>query len=149
VLKKRQLVGVALSVLGAGLAGGCASDEELSKEEYVSRLNAMCEDFSAREQEIGEPHTLADLVEKGPRILDAFEVTIMERVGALKAPDEIADQAGRLVDIAEEQGDVLGELVAAARDDNFAEVRSLAERNDALNDQSNAIARELGADACD
>jgi hypothetical protein len=149
VLKRPVLVGVALSVLSAGLAGGCASDEELSKEEYVSRLNAMCEDFSAREQEIGEPHTLADLVEKGPRILDAFEVTVMERAGALKAPDEIADQADRLVDVAEEQGDVLGELVAAARANNLAEVRSLAERNDALNNESNAIARELGADACD
>jgi hypothetical protein len=149
VLKKQLLVAVALGVLNAALAGGCASHDELSKEEYVSRLNAMCEDFSAREQEIGEPHTLADLVEKGPRILDAFEMAIMEKVGALKAPDEIADQADRLVDIAEEQGDVLGELVAAARDNNFVEVRSLAERNDALNNESNAIARELGADACD
>jgi hypothetical protein len=149
VLKKQLSVGVALSVLGAGLAGGCAGDEELGKEEYVSRLNAMCEDFSTREQEIGEPHTLADLVQKGPRILDAFEVTIVENVGALKTPDEIADQADRLVDIAEEQRDVLGELVAAARDNNVAEVGSLAERNDALNNESNAIARELGADACD
>ena len=84
------------------MAGGCASDEELSKEEYVSRLNALCEDFSAREQEIGEPHTLADLVDKGPRILDAFETAIADKVGALKAPDEIADQADRLVDIAGE-----------------------------------------------
>ena len=149
MLKKRLLVGVVLSVLYAGLVGGCASDKELSKDEYVSRLNAMCEVFSAREQEIGEPHTLADLVEKGPRILDAFEMAIMERVGALQAPDEIAAQADRLVDIAEEQGNVLGELVAAARDNNFAEVRSLVERNDALNNESNAIARELGADACD
>jgi hypothetical protein len=80
VLKKQLLVGVALSVLNAGLAGGCASDKELSKDEYVSRLNAMCEDFSAREQEIGEPHTLADLVEKGPRILDAFEMAIMRKL---------------------------------------------------------------------
>jgi hypothetical protein len=148
VVKKQLLVGVALSVLGAGLAGGCASDEELSKEEYVSRLNAMCEDFSAREQEIGEPHTLADLVVNGPRILDAFEVTIVEKVGALRASDEIAEQADRLVDIAEEQRDVLGELVSAARDNNFAEVLSLAERNDVLNNESKAIARELGADAC-
>jgi hypothetical protein len=149
VLKKQLLVGVALSVLTAGLAGGCASDKALSKDEYVSRLNAMCEDFSAREQEIGEPHTLADLVEKGPRILDAFDMAIMEKVGALEAPDEIAAQADRLVDVAEEQGAVLRELVAAARDNNVAEVQSLAERNDALNNESNAIARELGADVCD
>jgi hypothetical protein len=149
VLKKRLLVGVALSVLIAGLAVGCAGDEDLSKEQYISRLNALCEDFSAREQRIGEPQTPADLVEKGPRILDAFEVAIADKIGALKAPDEIADQADRLVAIANEQGDVLGELVTAARDNDFAEVRRLASRNDALNSESNSIAGELGADACD
>jgi hypothetical protein len=148
-LKKQLLVGVALSVLIAGVAGGCGGDEQLSKEAYVSRLNALCEDFSKREQEIGEPHTVADLVEKGPRILDAFEMAIADKIRALNAPDEIADQAGRLVDIADEQGDVLGGLIAAARDSDVAEVRRLASRNDALNNASTSIARELGADACD
>ena len=45
--------------------------------------------------------------------------------------------------------DLLGELVAAAKDNDFAEVRRLASKNDALNKESNSIARELGADACD
>lgn len=53
----------------------------------------MCADFSAREQEIGEPQTRADLVEKGPRILDAFEIAIANQVGTLDPPDEIADEA--------------------------------------------------------
>ncbi len=148
MLKKRVLLGVALGILVAGLAAGCAGGEEPSNEEYVSKLNAMCEDFSAREQEIGEPHTLADLVDKGPRILDAFEKAIADKVGTLKAPDEIADQADRLAGLAERQRDVLGELIDAATDDDFAEVRRLVSKNDALNKESNSIAREIGADAC-
>jgi hypothetical protein len=108
----------------------------------------MCADFSAREQEIGEPQTRADLVEKGPRILDAFEIAIANQVGTLDPSDEIADEADRLVDIADQQREVLGGLIDAARNDDFAELRRLASKNEALNKESNLIAQELGADAC-
>jgi hypothetical protein len=149
VPKKRVLLGAARGILVAGLAAGCAvGARESSMEEYVSKLNAMCEDFSAREQKIGEPQTLTDLVDRGPRILDAFEKAIADKVGTLEAPDEIADQANRLVDIAGRQREVLGGLVDAARDRDFAEVRQLVSENDALNKESNSIARQLGADAC-
>jgi hypothetical protein len=146
VLKAVVLGGV-LGILVAALALGCADDVP-SKEQYVSTLNAMCEDFSAREKEIGDPQTLTDLVEKGPRILDAFEEAIADKVHELKAPDEIADQAGRLVDIADEQRDVLASLVAAARDNDVARVRELASKNEALNREATSIARGLGAEAC-
>ena len=108
----------------------------------------MCEDFSAREEEIGDPHTVADLAEKGPRILDAFEKAIADKVGSLNAPNEIADGADRLVGLAGQQRDVLDGLVDAATKNDFAEVRRLVSKNDALNRESSQIARELGADAC-
>ena len=139
---------MALGTLIACVPAGCASGDEPSQEEYVSKLNAMCEDFSSREQEIGEPQTPADLVEKGPRILDAFEIAIANKVGALDAPDEIADRADRLTDIADQQRKVLGGLVDAAKNGDFAEVRRLASKSEALNKESSSIARELGADAC-
>jgi hypothetical protein len=145
---KWVLLGLALGILIACVPAGCAGGGDPGKEEYVSRLIAMCEDFSSREQEIGEPRTLADLVEKGPRILDAFEIAIANKVGALDAPDEIADEADRLTDIAHQQREVLGGLVPAAKKGDFAEVRRLASQNEALNKESSSIARELGADAC-
>jgi len=137
-----------LGILVAVLAAGCAGGEALSKEQYVSKLNAMCREFSAKEKEIGEPQTLADLVEKGPRILDEFEKSIVDKVGTLKAPDEIADQADRLVDLAGQQRDVIGELIDSARDNDFAKVRGLASKNEALNTEATSIMRELGAEAC-
>ena len=137
-----------LGILVAVLAAGCAGGEALSKEQYVSKLNAMCREFSAKEKEIGEPQTLADLVEKGPRILDEFEKSIVDKVGTLKAPDEIADQADRLVDLAGQQRDVIGELIDSARDNDFAKARGLASKNEALNTEATSIMRELGAEAC-
>jgi len=130
------------------LAVGCAGGEALTKEEYVSKLNAACEEFSEREQEIGEPQTLADLVDKGPRVLDAFEKTILDAARNLEAPDEIAEQADRLADLAEEQRDVLAGLIDAARDNDVATLRKLVPKNAALNNEARSIARPLGANAC-
>jgi FixJ family two-component response regulator len=114
----------------------------------VSRVNAMCENFSARENQIGEPRTIADLVAKGPRVLDAFEETILEEARELDAPDEIAEQAERLVALAEQQRDVLADLIDAAENGQVAEARRLASRNQAFNEEANSITRELGAGAC-
>jgi hypothetical protein len=145
VLKNGVLLGAALVAV---LAAGCGGGETLTKEQYVSKLNAMCRDFSEREKAIGEPQTLADLVEKGPRIRDAFEQAIAGKVGTLKAPDEIGSQAARLVDLAVEQRDVLGGLADAAKDNDPGKVQELAARNERLNRQADSIARNLGARAC-
>ena len=137
-----------LGILVVGLVAGCAGGEVLSKEQYVSRLNAMCEDFSEREKRIGEPKTFADLVEKGPRILAAYESAIVDEVHELEAPDEIAAQADRVVDLADRQRNVLGALVDAAKDNDFAKVRELDSENKRVNKEASSLMRELGADAC-
>lgn len=126
----------------------CGGSKTLSKSQYVSRLNAMCEDFSRREKKIGDPQTIEDLVEKGPRVLDAFEQAIVDKVHGLKAPDEISDQASRMARLADEQASVLRRLVEAAKRGDFALVGELAAKNEALNRESSAVASELGATAC-
>ncbi len=108
----------------------------------------MCEDFSEREKKIGEPQTPTDLVEKGPRIVDAFESAIVDKVHNLTPPDEIADEANRLVDLAEQQRDVLSDLVDAAKDGDVARLQQLVAKNATLNKESNSIAGRLGANAC-
>jgi len=147
-VKKRILLGGVLGILIAVLTPGCSVDGALSKEQYVSKLNAMCEDFSKKEKEIGEPQTLADLVEKGPRILDTFEEAIADKVANLKAPDEIADQTDRLIDLADQQRDVIGGLIDTAKSNDVAKVQELVSKNEALNKESRSITRELGAEAC-
>jgi hypothetical protein len=139
-----------VGVLGSfvALLAGCAGDESISKMQYVSELDEMCEDFREREKEIGDPQTVADLVEKGPRILDAFDEAILDKVRTLKAPDEIAGEADRLVELADQQHDVISELIAAANDNDPTRVRELASMNAAVNEETKSIARGLGAEAC-
>jgi len=147
VLKKR-IVLATLAVPLVLLPLACSKDETLSKEEYASRLSAMCESFQAREQKIGEPQTLEDLVENGPQVLDAFEETIVDKVHSLKAPAEIADQADRLVDLTDEQRGVLADLIEAAKKNDVAKVQELAAKNERVNEQTGSLARDLGAKSC-
>ena len=137
------VLGVVVALLTA-----CGEDETLSREQYVSKLNTMCRDFSEREQAIGEPHSLDDLVEKGPRVADAFEKAIADKVHELRAPNEISDQANRLARLTDEQRDVLRGLADAAKRNDFEQVTELASKNATLNQQSGSIAKELGATAC-
>jgi hypothetical protein len=134
---------VALSVPTA-----CGERDALSKEQYVSRLNAMCRNFGWQEQQIGDPQTTEDLVEKGPRVVDAFEEAIVDEVHRLKAPAEISEQANRMIQLADEQASVLRRLVTAAKRSDFAKVDELAAKNAALNSESSAVASKLGATAC-
>jgi hypothetical protein len=126
----------------------CGSEAPLTKKEYATRLSAACEAFAARERSIGDPSTLPDLVEKGPRILSAFEETILAEVRGLEAPDDLADPATRLVELAGRQRDVLAALVDAGRASDFAKVRTLASRNAAMNEDAEALARVVGAVGC-
>jgi hypothetical protein len=83
-----------------------------------------------------------------PRILDAFETAIADKVGDLDAPPGLASQADRLAELADQQRDVLGGLVEAVRKGDLAQVQALVASNAALNSKSSAIARRLGADSC-
>lgn len=129
-------------------AAGCGSEAPLTKKEYATRLSAACDAFASRERTIGDPSTLPDLVEKGPRILSAFEETILAEARGLEPPNDLADRATRLVELAERQRDVLAALIDAARASDFARVQTLTSTNAAINDEADAIARAVGAAGC-
>ena len=137
-----------LGILVAVSAAGCSTDHRVSKERYVSSLNSLCRDFAAREKAIGEPQSLADLGKKEPRILDAFEKAILDKVEKLRAPPEIAARANRLVELAKQQREVFRGLILAAKRNDLTKLQELVAKNVALNKEANSIARGLGAQAC-
>ena len=136
-----------LAVLLAA-AAGCGDEEPLTRKQYAARLSAACKAFASREEAIGDPTTVPDLVEKGPRVLAAFEDTILAEARRLEAPDEIANDAARMLELAEQQRDVLAGLSDAAQEADFAKLRALSSKNVAINSEAGAIARELGATGC-
>jgi outer membrane murein-binding lipoprotein Lpp len=137
---------VPILALAVAVTAGCGSKSP--KEQFVAKLNAMCEDFAAREQQIGEPRTQEDLAARGDRIVAAFEQTILEPLQRLKAPPEVAPQAAQLRVLARQQRDVLHGLAQAGRVGDVTKVGQLAARNTTLNAQAGQIAHDLEADSC-
>jgi outer membrane murein-binding lipoprotein Lpp len=137
---------VPILVVALAVTAGCGSKSP--KEQFVAKLNAMCENFAAREQQIGEPSTQEDLAARGDRIVAAFEETILEPIRQLKAPPELAPQAAQLRVLARQQRDVLHGLAEAGRVGDTTKVGQLAARNATLNAQAGQMAHDLEADSC-
>jgi hypothetical protein len=132
-------------------APDCAEDgtgrPQLTKEEYASQLNALCEGFNRKQEEIGAPQSLAELGEKGDQILDEFNKTI-DKARDLKPPDEIADQANRFIDIGVQQRDLIKDVIQAAKDNDLQKAQEIGAKIEPLDAESDRIATQLGAPAC-
>lgn len=145
-MTRLALAGCAVALLAAGCGGGETGG--LTKEEFVAQLDQICADFNAKQEEIGEPESLADVVEQGPQVRDEFEAAI-ERIRDLgEPPAEIAEDADRFLEIADESQRLIGDLVEAAEDEDLQRASEIAEEGQALNDESEQIAEELGAPSC-
>jgi uncharacterized protein YPO0396 len=141
------LVGCAVALLAAGCGGGGEAGG-LTKEEFVAQLDEICADFNAKQDEIGEPETIEEVAEQGPQVQAEFEAAV-ERIRDLgDPPAEIAEDADRFLEIADESQRLIGDLVEAAEENDLERASQIAEEGQALNDESEEIARELGAENC-
>jgi hypothetical protein len=138
---------VALVLLVAAALAGCGGSKS-PREQYVAKLNAMCDDFAERAQKIGEPQTPAGLKARGPRLVAAFEQAILEPIESLDAPPGVRAQAARLRQLARQQADVLRRLSAAGKRGDIAMLRKLAARYAQLSAQVGQIATNLKAHSC-
>ena len=146
-MKKLAIAGVlALVLVAAGCGGG--GGESLSKEEYSSQLNKICTELNTKNDAIGDPQSLDDVVKKGPQLQDAFQSAIDE-VENLDPPDEFKDAHARFVALGKQIHSKIDELIDAAKKKDAAKLQAIGATIDPLNTESNKIAAEqLGAPAC-
>jgi hypothetical protein len=146
---KRLALGALLVALAAVVAAGCGGggSTTLSKEDYATQLDQICADYNAKQKEIGDPASLADVAEKGPKIIDEFDKAIA-KAEKLKAPDELKSTRDAFFAKSKQQRDLLEELVAAAKKDDGAMVQEIGTKIDPLKTEVDALGKELGAPAC-
>jgi predicted nucleic acid-binding Zn-ribbon protein len=146
-MRRLALFAFVLAIAASGCGGG-GGGGGLSQEEFVAELDQICADFNAKQDEIGEPETLEDVAEQGPQVQAEFEAAV-ERIRDLgDPPAEIAEDADRFREIAEDSQRLIGDLVDAAEANDLQRAEAIAEEGQALNDESEEIARELGAENC-
>src|SRR4051812_43490439 len=101
-MKKLMACAVAALALIAAGCGGGGGGKELTKDEYSSQLNKICADLDAKNKEIGDPTTIAEIGEKGDDLLAAFDDALAE-VKNLNPPAELEEAHNEFLDLGKQQ----------------------------------------------
>jgi hypothetical protein len=148
----RLACGGLLVALAAALAAGCGggggggAGKALTKEEYASKLNAICNDSNRRLNALGISSQAA-FKEKGDEAV-AIAEDIVKQFKSLKPPDELRSAAGTFADSSEELlVDFRAAAAAAKKDDTSALTAALASAQRHGNENDEA-AKEIGATDC-
>lgn len=131
--------------LAAG-AFGCGG-EPLSRAEYVKQADAICADFKKRQDGLGDPKSVQDIERLGEKTKPLISEQL-EKLRALEAPDEVADDANASYDLLEQQVPKIDELVDAAKANDIKKIESIATSAGKLDDQADAKARAVGFKVC-
>jgi hypothetical protein len=143
----KKLAFAALLVLTLTAAGCGGGSKTLSKAEYSAKLNQICRDLKAKNKEIGEPSSPAE-VAKGPQLADELQKAIDE-AKELKPPAELAEAADRFLSLNQQIQDKIDEVVDAAKNQDAQKLATIGISIDALSKEADGIAkRPLNAPAC-
>lgn len=146
-----------LAVLGLALAA-CGNDDRLSREQYVSRANALCRENDRRVAQVARD-AVAQARARGRLREDAVrsEVlnrslpsirSLLERLRRLRPPEEDERRVDRFLDQIEEAARLLPEVDRATRRRDQARLSELATRLAEIAGPSRRFARDYGLRDC-
>ena len=137
---------LALTLLVAVVAG-CGGEETLTRADYITQADAICDDYNQRQAKLGDPESVEDIERLGDETKPLVEKQLAE-LRDLKAPEEIADDAAAAYDLLERQLPKLDALVRAAEANDVAKVQSVAAEAGVLDKQADAKAEKIGLKVC-
>jgi hypothetical protein len=134
---------LAVLVLGAG----CGGDEGLSREEFVSEAEAICDEFDQRVNEVDEPESPADVERYVNEVRPVVENGLNE-LRELQPPEEFQERWDVLMARNDEGLEALDDLAQAGANGDEARVQEIIEDASRRDGESDRIAQELGLQKC-
>jgi hypothetical protein len=138
---------IALGVTTATFVAGCGGDDRLTREEFVSEAEAICEEFDQRVEDVPDAES-ADDVE---RYVDELRPVIEDGLGELRAlqpPEELEEQWNELMDKNDEALEVLDDLSQAAASADEARLQEISEEASRQDAETDRMARAIGLENC-
>lgn len=131
-----------LALVGAG-CGGDDDNDTLSYEDTGTEISAICDSVNF-EGLNGKPENDADVL---ARIVPDFEQAVQD-VRDLDVNEELAETRDAFADNGNEQIAIIEEAQASAEAGDAKAYKSKLQEIEPLDKESNALANDLGADAC-
>jgi hypothetical protein len=135
---------LALALLAAGCGGG---GSRLSKQELVAKADAICTDYNAKFNALGQPNSMDELKSFADKALPIAKEG-REKLGELKPPKVIEDTYNEWLAEGDKAVDAIERLRDAAEKNDTAAVRKIGEEANRENQHSDRLARQLGFKAC-
>ena len=132
-----------LALVGAGCGGD--DNDTLSYEDTGTEISAICASVEDESQGLtGDPRNDAPIIEG---FIPAFSDAIQE-VRDLDVNEELESFRDDFADNAEQQLELIEEAQAVAETGNKKEYREALQATSPLDNESNELANELGAEGC-
>ena len=134
------------SVVLAGCGGGDGGDR-LSQAEFVTKADAICQEYEAKLDALGQPQNedeLADFADKALPIAKDGR----DRLGELNPPENQQKTYDRWLEQGDRAIEIVEDLRDAAEDGDRAEIQRIAQEAEQADRESNRLADQLGFKEC-
>jgi hypothetical protein len=147
---------VAAAACGSGEDGGDGGgegaaattvEERLTREEYIAAADAICKDANDRVAELADPESADELITfiQQARAIGREQLIALRE---LSPPEDIEARVEEAYALIEDQLALTEELEQAAEDEDLERVEELVAEGDAIDDEADAIAAEIGLVEC-
>lgn len=147
VSMKHVLVLLLIGTVTASGCGGGDEPERLSKEEYVTKANAICSDNKRQINQLDKPTSRAEIpgfLRQGERIT----ARILPRLGALEPPKEDEADVDRFVARLRDGQEVVRRLPDAIETTNRSELQNIAVEAKGIAADTRPFAERYGLTDC-
>ena len=132
----------ALALAGCG-GGGDTAGGTLTKAEFVAQANAICKDYDARIDALGEPGSIEDLVGLAEKAKPIAEDGVAKLRG-LKAPEDLQASYDEYLATGDVNIELVVQLGEAAKSGDVAAIEKIGTEGEDNADKAQGIAAELG-----
>jgi hypothetical protein len=142
----RTIALLAATVAMAGCGGG-GGDDRLTREEFVSQADAICEEYEAKLDALGTPQNPDELADFADRALPIAEDGRAE-LGELRPPEELEDTYDAWLAQGDRAIRIVEDLRDAAEDGDVSEIQRIAREAETADAEANRLAEQLGFEQC-
>jgi hypothetical protein len=139
------LVGVL--ILLATACGGGGSDARLSREEFESQANAICDKYQTQLNKLKSPTSLEEIPDFVDHALAILNKEVAE-ITALNPPADLQTEFDAMIAASNDTKAAADDLSQAARDGDQAAVQKALDEGNAASKKADQIATQLGLDSC-